>query len=317
MNPTNKIHPTTPTDFNMTTVPQNGNTATPQHVITRRRQHRGTLVFLLLILFLLVCMAKAYYDTNAIEVRHYEIRGGSVGEALAGVKVAFLADLHVKEIGPRENKTLEILQRERPDIILMAGDLVGFKSKYAPLMSLLGRLEAPHGVYAVLGNTDYSNENGSCILCHKEKSRSLKQGTYPVFIRNSSVLLKLKRKAINIAGVDDPVGGKADIDKTLGTVDSNHPTILLSHSPEVFDEASTREVDLVLSGHTHGGQIFITKYLRKIFPFDPALEFLEGFFQKGSVPMYVNRGLGRAICLFVLVLNPKLRSLHSPDRKGT
>ena len=207
--------------------------------------NRSTLIILLLILLVLGTMIKAYYDTNTIEVRHYEITSGSLGGALAGLKVAFLADLHVKEVGVREKKTLELLQKEKPDIILLGGDLVGFKSQYAPLMSFLGRLEAPHGIYAVLGNTEYSNENGSCILCHKEKSTDLKQSSHPVFIRNSSVLVKVNGKAVNIAGLDDPVRGKADIDKTLQAVDSNHPTILLSHSPEIFDEASSREVDMV------------------------------------------------------------------------
>jgi hypothetical protein len=251
-------------------------------------------------------MAKAYYDTNTIEVRHYEITGGSLGEALAGLKVAFLSDLHIKKVGVRENKSLEILQREKPDIILLGGDLIGFKSQYAPLMSFLSRLEAPHGIYAVLGNTEYSNENGSCILCHKEKSRSLRQSTYPVLIRNSSVLVKANEKAVNIAGLDDPVKGKSDLDKTLRTVDSNHPTILLSHSPEIFDEVSNREVDMVLSGHTHGGQLFITRYLRKIFPFDPALEFLGGFFQKGRAPMYVSKGLGTSYLPFRFGVKPEI-----------
>ena len=155
-------------------------------------------------------MAKAYYDTNTIEIRYYEITSGSLGEALAGLKVAFLADLHVKEVGVRENKTLEILQREKPDVILLGGDLVGFKSEYAPLMSFLGRLEAPYGIYAVLGNTEYSNENGSCIFCHKERSTDLKQDAHPVFLRDSSILLKVNGKAVNIAGLDDPVRGKAE-----------------------------------------------------------------------------------------------------------
>jgi hypothetical protein len=285
---------------------QHGSTAAQQHGVTATRQHRSTLIILVLIFIVLGGMAKAYYDTNTIEVRHYEITSGSLGEALAGLKVAFLADLHVKKVDVRENKTLEILRRERPDVILLGGDLIGFKSQYAPLTSFLSRLEAPHGIYAVLGNTEYSNENGSCILCHKEKSRSLRQGTHPVFIRNSSVLVKVNGKAVNIAGLDDPVRGKADIDETLRTVDPNYPTIFLSHSPAMFDEASTREVDLILSGHTHGGQLFITRYLRKIFPFDPALEFLEGFFQKGRAPMYVSRGLGTSYLPFRFGVQPEI-----------
>jgi len=106
-------------------------TAPQQHIISRRRQHRNSLIILVLIALVLLGMAKAYYDTNTIEVRHYEITSGSLGEALAGLKVAFLSDLHIKKIGIRENKTLETLRREKPDIILLGGDLIGFKGQYA------------------------------------------------------------------------------------------------------------------------------------------------------------------------------------------
>ena len=67
---------------------------------------------------------KAYYDTNTIEVKHYQIKESSLGEALAGLKVAFLTDLHIRKIDVRENKVLEILHEEKPDLILLSGDYI-------------------------------------------------------------------------------------------------------------------------------------------------------------------------------------------------
>ena len=187
---------------------------------------------------------------------------------------------------------MEVLKEEKPDLILITGDFISFEGPYEPVMSLFHQFKAPFGTYAVLGNTEYSNENGSCILCHEERSRKLKEKQNPVFLRNSSFPLKINGKTLNILGVDDPVNKKSNLKTTLKGMNSEAPSILLAHSPEIFEEASGFGIDLLLCGHTHGGQIFLTKYLRKIFPLEASLEFLEGFFQKGKMLMYVSRGIG-------------------------
>jgi len=259
---------------------------------------------------------KAYYDTNSIEIRHYQIQSSNMAtqqhsstlvEALDGLKVAHLTDLHMKSIGVKENKILEILKEEKPDLILITGDFISFEGPYEPVMSFFHQIKAPFGVYGVLGNTEYSNENGSCILCHKEKSQSLKEKQNPVILRNSVVPLKINGGVVNIFGVDDPVDKKNDLGSSRSGMNPHAPVILLAHSPEIFEEASDSGIDLILCGHTHGGQIFITRYLRKIFPIvDPALEFLDGFFQKGKTLMYVSRGLGNSFLPFRLGVKPEI-----------
>ena len=264
------------------------------------------LIITLIFIFLLVFVAKAYYDTNAIEVRHYEIKDSSLGEVLAGLKVAFLSDFHIKSIGVRENKILEILNEEKPDLILLSGDYISFRGSYEPVMSFFHQLKPPYGVYAVLGNTEYSNENGSCILCHKKGSRSLNEDSSIKFLRNSFSRLKINTSILNIVGIDDPVEKKSDLKRALKGINPDSPSILLSHSPEIFEEASNYGIDFLLCGHTHGGQIFLTKYLRNIFPLEPALEFIEGFFQKGRTLMYVNRGIGTSYLPFRLGVKPEI-----------
>ena len=91
-----------------------------------------------------------------------------------------------------------------------------------------------------------------------------------------------------------------------GTIQDG-PSILLAHSPEVIEEASHRGVDLVLCGHTHGGQIFLTRYLTAVFPLiDPAFRYLSGFFQEGNTLMYVNRGVGTSFLPFRLGVKPEI-----------
>jgi predicted MPP superfamily phosphohydrolase len=264
------------------------------------------LFIIILIALLLLFAAKAYYDTNSLEIRHYAIKNSSLGKVLSGLKVAYLSDLHLKKIDARENRILEILKEEKPDLILVSGDLVSFEGPYEPVMSFLSQLKPPHGIYGVLGNAEYSNENGSCILCHEERSKNLKKKQNPIFLRNSIFHLKVHGKALNILGVDDPVSKKSNFKTGLKSLNSEEPSILLAHSPEIFEEASGCGLDLILCGHTHGGQIFLTRYFRKILPLEASLEFIEGFFQKGKMLMYVSRGIGTSFLPFRLGVKPEI-----------
>ncbi len=263
-----------------------------------------------ILVLLLIFAAKAYYDTNSIEVRYYQIGNSSLGEVLSGLKVAHLSDLHIKTIGLTETKILEILKEGKPDLIFITGDLISFQGPYEPVMSFFYQLKPRLGVYAVLGNTEYSNENGSCTLCHEERSKRLKKRQTPFFLRNSCIPLRINGKTLNIVGVDDPVHKKSDLRRALKGANPGHPSILLAHSPEIFDEASGLGIDFLFSGHTHGGQIFLTKYLRKIFPLEASLEFIEGFFQKGKMLMYVSQGVGTSYLPFRLGVKPQITFFH-------
>ena len=250
-------------------------------------------------------MGKAYYDTNTIEVKQYTIKNSSLGEVLNGLKVAHLSDLHIKEVSLRENKVLEILKKEKPDLVFLTGDYINFDGPYEPVMAFLKQVQAPLGVFATMGNTEYYNENGSCILCHERKSKSLKEGN-PRFLRNSAITIKNNGKPVNLVGVDDPVNKRSNLTAALKEVTGEHPTILLSHSPELFEEASAKGVDLVLSGHTHGGQILGVKFLQKLFPLEPSMDMLAGFYQKGRTLLYVTKGVGTSYLPFRIGVKPEV-----------
>ena len=282
------------------------------------------LYIIVLIALLLLFAGKIYYDTNSIEIRHYQIKSNStvngstaapqpsstLVEVLEGLKLAHLSDLHIKSIGLKEEELLEILRKEKPDLVFITGDSIDFKGPYEPAMTFFHQIEAPFGVYAVMGNTEYSNENGSCILCHEKSSRTLQGKQNPIILRNAVFPLRINGNLLNIVGVDDPVNKKSNLRAAVRGNNQKIPSILLAHSPEIFEEASEAGVDLLLCGHTHGGQIFITRYLRKIFPLiDPALEFISGFFQKGKTLMYVSRGIGNSFLPFRLSVKPEIAFL--------
>jgi hypothetical protein len=263
-------------------------------------------VFLFIGLFILAFLSKAYYDTQTIEVRHYRIKDSPLAEALQGLKVAQLSDLHIKNIGKREEQVRGILEKEKPDLIFFTGDLIEFDGPYEPGFGFLRNLEAPLGNFAILGNTEYYNENGSCVLCHESGSRSLRRGGRPTYLRNTSTVKTIAGKEVAFLGLDNPLGKKADLRAALSGVPAGIPKVLLAHSPEVFQEAADNGLDLVLSGHTHGGQLWGLKGLKRFLPLEPALDHMEGFFQKGRTLMYVSKGVGTSFLPFRFGVRPEV-----------
>jgi len=263
-------------------------------------------VLLFIGLFLLAFLSRAYYDTQTVEVRHYRVKSPTLGEALHGLKIAHLSDLHIKNIGKREDQVRAILQKEKPDLIFFTGDLIKYNGPYEPGFSFLNNFEAPQGSYGILGNTDYYNENGSCLLCHKKGSRSLRRDGHPAYLRNASVIRTFAGRKVAILGLDDPVGKKADLRAALIGISAEVPKVLLAHSPEVFQKAVDSGIDLVLCGHTHGGQWWGFKWLNKFLPLESGLEFVEGFFQKGRTLMYVSKGIGTSFLPFRLGVKPEV-----------
>jgi predicted MPP superfamily phosphohydrolase len=206
---------------------------------------------------------------------------------LAGIRVLFLSDVHVGPFLEPEalERTFEKLLSLRPDLILIGGDVatshVGELEPYGEAFRLL---RAPLGVFAVLGNHDhytgepkrvreYLEETGARVLC------------------NDSVTLERDGDGIVLAGVDDLTAGKPDLDAALGGVEGSRlPVVLLSHNPDIFFEAARRGVDLVLSGHTHGGQIRIPGLPVLVRQSRYRLD--EGRYALNGSELVVSRGLG-------------------------
>ena len=203
------------------------------------------------------------------------------------LKVVQLSDMH---LGPILRTTfarqvVEQVNLLRPDLIVITGDLVDQKTKnlLEPLAEL-AHLKARLGVYFCLGNHEYYANDIANLLAQ------LKQlGITPLV--NEGRQIGDGEQKINLIAIADKMGSRfqdyrPDMPATLSSIDDRFPTILLSHHP--IDPASLeKKVDLILSGHTHGGQVM---------PFDiPVMmvhRFLEGLYQVKDGSLYVNRGTG-------------------------
>lgn len=205
------------------------------------------------------------------------------------LRIVQLSDLHFGRFyGLKEVKDwVRSALQQQPDVIVLTGDIVDGPISHAEqgqLSSVLGRLDAPLGVFSVLGNHDYFRRNGT----REEGVGSLVRQLERVGVRyliNAGVAL---RDDVYLAGVDDLWKGQVDLPKALEAVPSEGAAILLSHNPDLLPVMPSR-VDLTLCGHTHGGQICA--------PFGIQLHsvsryrFQSGFIETPSLG-FISRGLG-------------------------
>ncbi|MCH7618809.1 MAG: metallophosphoesterase [Candidatus Marinimicrobia bacterium] len=239
--------------------------------------------------------AKLTPELNEVNI---DIHG--LPDALQGLKIAQVSDLHTNQfIGESEvERVTGLVMRENPDIIIITGDFVSNSQKYIPICtSGLRGLSAPGGVFGCLGNHDYYT--GAAEVRNQMESIGVN------ILVNSSAVVEVKGEKITIAGIDDLWVGKPDLDSTLRDADKELPLILMSHNPDIFPLSAKYDVDLTLSGHTHGGQVGL-KFLGNNYSFVHLVTpFVSGEFKIGSSKLYVNRGIG--------TVGPPIRLNSTPE----
>jgi predicted MPP superfamily phosphohydrolase len=215
--------------------------------------------------------------------------------------------------------------RLEPDAILLGGDLATSSlGEVESILPILGSLEAPLGIFVALGNHDHYTRNAALLR------RRVEEAGIRV-LHNTSALLTRRGGRLLLAGIDDYLVGEPDLDAALSTarsLDGASPIVLLSHNPDVFFEAARRGVALVLSGHTHGGQMRIPGMGVLVRMSRYRLD--EGRYRAGAAQIVVSRGLGvsgmpfRTACPpegLLVTLRCERRSLAegltSVDRVGT
>jgi len=209
--------------------------------------------------------------------------------ALHGLRVVQISDIHHGLFLPKEWLSEAVRQANRlsPDIIALTGDFVTYSRRMiGPAAELLGRLRARYGVYAVLGNHDFrvDADGITSALC--------RQGIE--VLRNQHTSLRFGSESLYLAGVDD-YGYGADLRRAIRGVPREAATILLAHNPRVIHLASRHGVSLVLSGHTHGGQVNLP-LLGTVYGRSPErLRYKIGWDRMGATQIYVSRGIGTIV----------------------
>ena len=222
---------------------------------------------------------------RAVVVRHFDVELSGLHPDFNGYKILQLTDLHIGSYDGKARglRWAELANAQQPDLIVVTGDLVTSGTEfYADAADVLGALRAPDGVIVSMGNHDqWDNPQ----LVQELRSRNL------IVLLNAWRALRRGAGQLIVAGLDDRFSKKDDLTKTLEGRPAL-PTVLLSHYPDFFEAAAERGVDLVLSGHTHGGQIGLPGLAHRI-NFSSLMGHRgRGFFHHGKAQLYVNAGLG-------------------------
>ena len=172
-----------------------------------------------------------------------------------------------------------------PDLILLGGDYVHRHPRYiAPGIAELGKLQSRLGRFAVLGNHD-NWEDGPAT-----KTALAASGITE--LTNTGVWLTREGTRLRICGVGDLWTDGQDLDAALGSASDDDAVILLSHNPDYVETLSDRHVGLVLSGHTHGGQVVVPGYGAPIVPSRYGQKYVRGLVQGPTCPVFITRGVG-------------------------
>jgi predicted MPP superfamily phosphohydrolase len=232
-----------------------------------------------------------YLERLSVAVRRYRVPVRSLPAAFEGFTILHLTDLHDKEFGRSGEDLINLVSSERFDLVALTGDMVvGVRPQFTPTLELVAGINrisrAP--VYSVAGNHEWRLDRGA------EFNARLGEAGVRV-LSNGSAALERGKDRLWIVGVDDPVTRRDRLDQALEGTDANSPRLLLAHSPHPYPLAVKNGLDLVLAGHTHGGQVRIPLLGASYVPamgFFPRWDY--GIYSCGPTTMIVSGGLGES-----------------------
>lgn len=259
-----------------------------------------------------------FVEPYDLEVVERELFFPGLPAALDGLRIAHLSDLHLRRIDDVERRALDEVRRAAPDVICLTGDFVEEKKDLQLLVPYLMELCRGKRSFAVLGNHDYGEGADPDGL-----KRELGRAGVRVLV-NEAVEERLRGVRLRVAGVDDPHTGRADAAAALGAAgaaeegaaahargEGERPafTLLLAHSPDVLLDPASAGADLVLCGHTHGGQVRLPLVGPLFTNTRIGRQAAAGEAEIGGVRCYVSRGLGASGIRARLYCRPELALL--------
>lgn len=277
------------------------------------------------------------FEAQWLRVRQRDLKLPGLPEELVGLKLLHVSDLHAGAPGPASRaiaKFVDRVQEIRPDLVLFTGDMTDKQKDLTPWLRLLGEVEAPLGKFAVLGNHDHglrktvlqdvarrltghAGDTGKLQIASRSLAATVNTcrrlfGAAGIhLLENECARLDVAGVGIQLCGVDDFHYGFADIPQMSAQLDDSvRLRILLSHSPDVVDIIPNGDYQLVLAGHTHGGQICLPHPTRgKILLSRSGSRYGNGLYRLPNLTLHVSPGVGTTLLPFRLLSRPEITLL--------
>ena len=218
---------------------------------------------------------------------------------LDGLRVAHLSDLHVGRLLRPDHlrPIVDAVNLARPDLIANTGDMLDYSNRYlGEVVDAIARLDAPLGVYSVLGNHDHRDNAAAVARAFQRRGLNL--------LVNQAAYVHARRHALAVAGIDWAENDhelRRLVHRACGGLHGDDLRLLLAHHPHALDPAQHHGVDLVLSGHTHGGQFVFRKsrtHERESLGLGNLnFRYPQGHYQRGPTHLFVTNGLGSSFPL--------------------
>ena len=239
----------------------------------------------------------AWYEPQALQIERLTLPTSAPGKQ---VRLLQISDLHLSSFNHYFAMVARQVADLQPDLIVLTGDYLEEERNIRGVLSFLKELKATHGIYAVQGNWEYwSRLEGENLRRHFA-------GAGVKLLINERADLEINGAALSIFGLDYP-SATDYLDRLQKEIDPQRFNVLLSHVPAFAHEQLNEHINLILCGHTHGGQIRL--------PFLPPLylprysgRFVAGFYQVSQhrIPLYVSRGVGTSVLPLRFLCRPEI-----------
>ena len=255
--------------------------------------------FLLIITVLisLILLYARYIGTKGLVTKEYKIETTEIPKSFDGLKIVHFSDLHYLRV--TNNETLKNIIEEinliNPDIVFFTGDLIDkdfnpTEKETQELTNLLKDIKSKYGKYSIIGNHDIIKDENQIETIFKDSNFTLLKNNYDIIYGNNN-------DKIFIGGTDTYSYGKANIDKTMKYFNNNEDInykIILTHEPDYTDIIlNTYDIDLILSGHSHNGQINIP-FIKTLFLPYGSKKYYENHYKINNTDLYVSSGIGQS-----------------------
>jgi predicted MPP superfamily phosphohydrolase len=249
---------------------------------------------------MLLCGYGAAYAGKSYDVEELRLPFGR------SLRVVQLTDIHAGIYMTREDmrRYADQVIELRPDLFVLTGDFISNSMSFLPgCVEEMARVSARYGTFATLGNHEHLFGRIG------EIQEIFRQHRIPL-LTNEHQVVQTDEGPVAVAGIDDLLTGRPDLEAALGGLGPAIPTLLLSHRPEIFPQAAACGIPLTLSGHWHGGQIKLSlpgmdismAHLRTPYP--------EGLYRINTSRLYVSRGVGTTFTPVRLNAPPEVTLFH-------